>query len=127
MDTTRLFAALGSALVLLVVSACEHASMPSDDDLFAAAVDAPAPVWIDLRTEAQYRSGHLPEAVNIPVDQLETTGDLQIALAQAIPDPTARINLYCRTGRKSGMVFELMRDFGCRDVVDHGGYKNVMR
>jgi len=112
---------------MLVTPACELATMPSDDELFAAAVDAPAPVWIDLRTDEQYASGHLPGAIHIPVDQLETTGDLKIALEQAIPDPTARVNLYCRTGRKSGMVSAMMRDFGYRDVVDHGGYKDVMR
>lgn len=51
-------------------------------------------VLLDVRTPQEYESGHLPGAINIPVDQIPTT-----------PIPQGRsLYVYCHSGARSGQA-----------------------
>ena len=68
---------------------------------------------VDVRTAAEYASGHIPTAINIPYDRI----------ASGLQDqPTDRLLvLYCRTGRRSGIALNELRRLGYSDIVDFGG------
>ena len=82
---------------------------------FSPALVAADPIWIDVRTTDEYKSGHVSEAVNIPYTEI----------AEGIPgltsDKDASIYVYCRSGRRSGVAKDTLEDLGYTQVVNVGG------
>ncbi len=58
-------------------------------------LESPDSLLIDVRTVSEYKSGHIPGAVNIPLDVLGTH------VAEIPPDQ--KVVLYCSTGYRSAM------------------------
>ncbi|MCA1781167.1 MAG: rhodanese-like domain-containing protein [Dermatophilaceae bacterium] len=73
---------------------------------FAAALKAPATVILDVRTPAEFAEGHLPGAVNLPVESPDFTAQL------AGLDPSTGYAVYCRTGNRSQAALDLMAQSG---------------
>lgn len=67
-------------------------------------------IILDVRQNTDYQQDHLPNAINIPVQQLA-----EKAYA-AIPDIHATIFVYCSTGRNSKTA---------QSILKHKGYQNV--
>jgi len=72
------------------------------------AIEAGAQV-VDVRTAGEYQMGHIPGAVNAPVDQLE-------AAAQSW-DREATYVVYCATGSRSATAVETMRALGFKNIA----------
>jgi rhodanese-related sulfurtransferase len=68
---------------------------------------------VDVRTPAEYESGFIPTAVNIPVS------DLPGAMPDAGKDDL--IILYCRSGNRSGQAASILRKEGFTNISDFGG------
>lgn len=68
-----------------------------------AAIDGGAQI-IDVRTAGEFQMGHIPGAINTPVDQLE-------AAAQTW-DREATYLVYCATGSRSVSAVETMKALG---------------
>ena len=73
-------------------------------------------VWIDVRTPAEYASGHINGAINIEFQEI---GD---RITQVTDDKTTDIRLYCRSGRRSGVARETLLKLGYGNVQNEGGY-----
>ena len=67
---------------------------------------------IDVRTPGEYQGGHLPGAINIPVDNL--ANDIREDMDQVIV-------VYCKSGRRSKAASEILEDLGYQVVLDGGG------
>lgn len=67
---------------------------------------------IDVRTPEEYQGGHLPGAINIPVDNL--ANEIREDLDQVIV-------VYCQSGRRSKAASEILEDLGYQVVLDGGG------
>lgn len=76
-------------------------------------------LWIDVRTVEEYNAGHLEGAINIPYDEIEQK--IQAVAA----DKTADIQLYCRSGRRSGIALESLRNLGYSKVTNAGAYEQL--
>ena len=76
-------------------------------------------LWIDVRTAEEYNAGHLEGAINIPYDEIEQ----KIEAVSA--DKTADIQLYCRSGRRSGIALETLRGLGYSKVTNAGAYEQL--
>jgi phage shock protein E len=76
-------------------------------------------LWIDVRTAEEYRVGHLEGAVHIPFDEIEQ----KITTISA--DKTQDIQLYCRSGRRSGIALETLRRMGYNNVTNAGAYEQL--
>ncbi|WP_127022302.1 rhodanese-like domain-containing protein [Rheinheimera mangrovi] len=76
-------------------------------------------LWIDVRTAEEYNAGHLEGAINIPYDEIEQ----KIEAVSA--DKTADIQLYCRSGRRSGIALESLTNMGYSKVTNAGAYKQL--
>ena len=76
-------------------------------------------LWIDVRTAEEYKAGHLEGAINIPYDEIEQ----KIEAVSA--DKTADIQLYCRSGRRSGIALESLRSLGYSKVTNAGAYEQL--
>ena len=66
---------------------------------------------VDVREEDEYNSGHIREAINIPLSSIET-----IKL-----DKDAKIILYCQSGRRSANALAELKKLGYTNVYDMGG------
>ena len=64
-------------------------------------------------TPEEYSTGHIPTAVNIPVDL--------IAGEPPTTDTSALIIVYCRSGMRSARAKAFLDNLGYRRVVDFGG------
>ena len=78
------------------------------------------PLVIDVRTLGEYQAAHVREAVNIPYDEIAGR------IAAFVPNRDARIVLYCRSGRRSGIAEQTLRKLGYQQVVNGGGLDNML-
>jgi phage shock protein E len=71
---------------------------------------------VDVRTVAEFSAGHLTNAVNIPLDQV------QQELPRRVPDKGQVVLLHCRSGRRSGSAEQQLRALGYTNVFNVGSY-----
>jgi rhodanese-related sulfurtransferase len=69
-------------------------------------------ILVDVRTPAEYASGHIPTAVNIP--------NTEIAARPPMDDTSALIIVYCRSGARSASAKQTLEKLGYSNVVDFG-------
>ncbi len=73
-------------------------------------------IVIDVRSPKQYGSGHIPGAVNIPLDKLRTK-------AEALPK-TEKYVVHCNKGVSGNAAHNIMLNMGFDCYNLSGGYKN---
>jgi len=74
---------------------------------------------IDVRTEKEYKAGHLQKALHLPYDTIQKT------ITAHVPDREAEIILYCRSGRRSGIAKKTLDAMGYKNVINAGAYKKL--
>ncbi|HET9654603.1 MAG TPA: rhodanese-like domain-containing protein [Kineosporiaceae bacterium] len=82
---------------------------------FAQLAGTPGTVVLDVRTSAEFATGHLAGAVNLDVDSADF-GQRLSAL-----DHHASYAVYCHSGRRSGMALQQMQSAGFTHVADLSG------
>ena len=71
---------------------------------------------IDVRTPGEFRSGHLDQAINIPLDEIE-------AGAPKLPkDKNQALLLHCASGMRSGVAQRKLTGMGYTNVFNLGSY-----
>ncbi len=73
-------------------------------------------VLLDVRTQAEYESGHIARAVLLPYDEITAK-----TAAAIIPAKDATIIVYCRSGRRSAIAVAELKKLGYSKVLDLGG------
>ena len=68
---------------------------------------------LDVRSPGEYAGGHLPGAINIPVQELDRR------LAEVGPRD-GELVLYCRSGHRSSRAAEILRAHGFTNVHNLG-------
>ncbi|MDQ2746712.1 MAG: rhodanese-like domain-containing protein [Acidobacteriota bacterium] len=69
--------------------------------------------FIDVRTEAEYLSGHAPGTINLPLDSLEQN------LSKL--DKSKPVYVICQTGRRSQKGAEMLEKKGFKDLYNIEG------
>lgn len=72
-------------------------------------------IVLDVRTEQEYASGHIPGAVNIPNETIAS------GAIQQLPDKEQLILVYCRSGNRSKQASEELVNLGYTNIVEFGG------
>ncbi len=67
----------------------------------------PAPTLIDVRTPVEFEAGHIPGAVNVPLDELKGSLD---DLGGVLQDHD--VVLVCRSGQRAGQAQEALHGVG---------------
>lgn len=78
--------------------------------------DSAPHLLVDVRTPAEFASGHLPGAINIPVETI-TRRLNEIPMDQPVV-------VYCRSGNRSASAATHLRQAGHTQVLDLGGISN---
>lgn len=104
------------ALFALTLTACSSGTAtslsPSD---FQALTQEAGVVTLDVRTPAEYASGHLPDAVNLDVE----SPTFAQGLSQL--DPNATYAVYCRSANRSKVALDQMEQAGFTKAQDLDG------
>lgn len=70
-------------------------------------------ILVDVRTEGEYSEGHIPTAINIPVQIIEEN-------PPEVPKDRLVI-VYCRSGNRSAQAKKILSTLGYSRVVNFGG------
>ena len=79
----------------------------------------PSTVVIDVRTPAEFASGHLEGAVNIDVQ----SPDFEALVTQL--DPAGSYYVYCRSGNRSAQAIDRMAGLGFTDLTNGGSVESA--
>jgi len=76
---------------------------------------------VDVRTPAEFNSGHLPGAINVPMDQIERQ------LPRRIKDKNQALLLHCQSGMRSGIAMKQLKRLGYVKTFNLGSYSRAAR
>ena len=110
--------------VFLLVSACqskESTQTTNQETHTETVTQNQSEVWIDVRSKEEFDSGHLQNALHIPHEEIGGK------IAQLVPNKSAKINLYCRSGRRAEIAKKTLTDLGYQNVVNQGGYEDLSK
>ncbi len=113
---------LGLLVISLVVSGCTVADAPEVKELsqqeFLSSPPAEALI-LDVRTQAEFSSGHVPGALNISHDELAAR------LSELDSETDRPVVVYCRSGRRAAMASSVLLDAGYTNVFHLEGDMNA--
>lgn len=84
---------------------------PSINDGVTKYQSTPGAVLLDVRTPQEYREGHVPGSVNLPLDRLQT-----IKYKKNVP-----LFVYCYSGSRSSQACYWLSRQGYSEVMNIGG------
>jgi rhodanese-related sulfurtransferase len=70
---------------------------------------------LDVRTEEEYNTGHIDGAILIPDNEILESSE------NILPDKSATILVYCRSGRRSALAAVDLVELGYSNIYDFGG------
>ena len=73
--------------------------------------------FVDVRAQADYDAGHIPTAVNLPLEQLAQ------AAAEALPDAAQELYVYGGSAEESAQAAQALCDLGYSAVYDLGSLR----
>ena len=71
-------------------------------------------VLLDVRTPAEYRSGHIPGSKNIPLQAIDK-------VASVAENKDTALYVYCQSGARSRQAAGLLKQLGYTNVNNIGG------
>jgi hydroxyacylglutathione hydrolase len=115
-----LFSTLAAVTFAVGLPACSGEAGPagtiSGGALAARIAAGTAPVILDVRSDAEFRAGHIPGAIHVPHDQLEARLD------ELPADASEEIVAHCQSGRRASMAEAVLADAGYTEVRDLEGH-----
>ena len=114
--------AASEATVLTGPAATLQASTAAENPVKVSAKEAkermgqPGVIVADVRTASEYEEKHIPGARLLTNETISAE-----TAAKVLPDKTAEILVYCRSGRRSADAAQKLADLGYTHIVDFGG------
>ena len=84
-------------------------------------LDKEGAVFVDTRYPGEFKSDHLPNAINIPL------GDLKTQIPLKVPDKGQVLLLHCLSGGRSAMGQRTLRSMGYKRAFNLGSYNRAER
>ena len=103
----------GIALVLF--SGAAPAQSLAAEDFLTQYKQTPNAVLLDVRTVAEFRSGHIDGATNIDFENMSFHSEVQKL------DATKTYFVYCRSGNRSGQAISAMKKSGFTNIYELKG------
>jgi rhodanese-related sulfurtransferase len=101
---------------LVLLSACANGASVTKISAAKAKemMDTQEVIIVDVRTQAEYDEGFIPNAILIPNESID--GE-----PMELVDKDATILVYCRSGNRSAQAAKKLVDLGYTNVYDFGG------
>ena len=112
------------ALLALVLTGCASSQQPEDsayrqitmqEAVEMMEAEEEGYIILDVRTEQEFASGHIPGAVLLPNESIGTEDP------DCLPDKDQLILVYCRSGNRSKQASDKLARLGYTNVVEFGG------
>ncbi len=84
-------------------------------DAHALLLDGTAPLFVDVRPRDEWDEGHLPGAVHLPRNNLESR------VEALIPDRERSLVVYCESGTRSAFATKTLHELGYPNAVNLAG------
>lgn len=78
-------------------------------------------VWIDVRSQAEYKVNHIEGDLLIPHTQILSR------ISELYPDQETEIHLYCRSGNRAGIAKSVLNNAGYKNVFNEGSIGNTRK
>ena len=103
---------LALLIVPFVLIACQDAPVSVRDMSQEEFVSSPPPgvLILDVRSQEEFAKGHVPNALLIPHDELESR------VAELGSDSDRPVVVYCESGKRAGMAGETLLEAGFTNV-----------
>ena len=75
-------------------------------------------IILDVREQDEYDSGHIPDAVLLPVGTID-----EGTAAAVIPEKKSTVLVYCRSGNRSKTASVTLAELGYTNIYEFGGIK----
>jgi phage shock protein E len=108
-----IFILIGLAIVVVFLTFSKAGQISSES---AAEHIKNGAVVIDVRTPGEFNSGHLTNAINIPLDEVTT------AVPKKFPEKSKVLLLHCASGMRSGMAQKKLQGLGYTNAFNLGSY-----
>ena len=72
-------------------------------------------IILDVRTQAEYNQGHIPNAICIPNETIDEN------VVNKSLDKNQMILVYCRSGNRSRQAAEKLKKLGYTNLIEFGG------
>ena len=83
-----------------------------------ALLDKGDAIFLDVRTQKEYKSGHIPGAMNM------SRGLLEFKISKKITDKNAVVAVYCKSGGRSCLASDTLVKMGYKNIKNiDGGWK----
>jgi len=106
---------LSGMLLTLLITACNY-----DTQVKAWNMIDKGALLVDVRTPMEYKSGHLPNALPIPVSEVGKR------LSEFGSDKSKPIVVYCKSGRRASTAEKKLEAAGYTNVFNGGGYQDLL-
>ena len=70
---------------------------------------------VDVRTQAEYAGGHIPDAICIPNESIDEN------VTSMLPDKDQMLFIYCRSGNRSKQAANKLANLGYTNIYEIGG------
>ena len=81
-------------------------------------MDTQEAIILDVREQDEYDSGHIPDAVLLPVGTID-----EDTAAAVIPEKDSTVLIYCRSGKRSKTASSTLAELGYTNIYEFGGIK----
>ncbi len=81
-------------------------------------MDTQEVIILDVREQEEYDSGHIPDAVLLPVGTID-----EDTAAAVIPEKDSTVLVYCRSGNRSKTASAALAELGYTEIYEFGGIK----
>lgn len=75
-------------------------------------------ILVDVREKSEYDQGHLDGAINIPYTEIG------IKIEQYTKDKDTKIIVYCLSGKRSQMAYDILENKGFKNIYNLGSINN---
>lgn len=81
---------------------------------------------LDVRTSKEWKEGHYPSAINIPLNEL--ANELEFDFGRIYPNKNMYILIYCKSGNRASKAYNILQSRGYKNVffLGNGGYKDLI-
>jgi rhodanese-related sulfurtransferase len=110
------FLALGCLLAFMYIRRSGQVSKKA-----AATLLRKGAVVVDVRRATEFSGGHLSQAFNMPIDEIEGLSN------EKLKDKNRAILVHCKTGLRSKKAKEKLTRMGYKNVFDLGSYERAFR
>ena len=119
----RLLSIIGALVLLFVLSACAMEEQSFENEYKQISQKEAKEIMdsekeyviLDVRTEEEFAEKHIPGAVLIPHDEIESRAEKELLDKEKI------ILVYCRSGNRSKVASQILADLGYSAVFEFGG------